>query len=444
VRPRTMLFLPWVALLGAVAVMVGSLAGAPGALAASSEVKLEIAQNCHLPNWPCWNVKGNNPEDIGQIQPFTIAQGGTISFEDNDSKASTDVIWMGAAPSCIPAVPSTPKTAWSSTCTFASAGDYEFESQDLFNDGTFNYTKYKVVVETPGAPVVSTGMASSVNETEGTLQATVDPEGKETKYFFEWGTSSTSYEHTTAELVLGSQDTSSHDVSASLSDLAPGTTYHYRVVAKNSAGTTHGEDRTLSTASPPGPPSATTGQASVLGETAATLTGAVDPDGQMTSYSFQWGTSDSYGHSTSELPAGSDHSSHAETAALSELTPGTVYHFRIVAKNQTETVMGADETFTTASPPPPNTPSPITSPIGGNPIAITSTTPPAPSQGATTGPPVAPPTAPSTVKETKPPTQAQKLAMALKQCKKQPKKKRAQCETKARKLYAPQHKSHKK
>jgi hypothetical protein len=163
----------------------------------------------------------------------------------------------------------------------------------------------------------------------------------------------------------------------------------------------------------------------------------------MTSYLFQWGTSDSYGHSTSELPAGSDHSSYTETAAVSELTAGTVYHFRIVAKNQTETVTGADETFTTASPPP-NTPSPITSPIDGNPTAITSTTPPAPSQGATSGPPVTPPTTLSTEKATKPLTRAQKLATALKQCKKQPKKKRAQCETNARKLYAPQHKSHKK
>jgi hypothetical protein len=129
------------------------------------------------------------------------------------------------------------------------------------------------------------------------------------------------------------------------------------------------------------------------------------------------------------------------SATLTKLAPGTEYHFRLVAKNQTETVMGADETFTTASPP--NTPSPITSPIGGNLIAVTSTAPPAPSQG-TTGPPVAPLTAPSTVKETKPLTRAQRLATALKQCKKQAKKKRAQCEAKARKLYAPKHKSHKK
>ena len=107
-------YLPVAAVLGAAVAIVPVSASA----SAPSEVKLEIAQNCHLPNWPCWNVKGNNPEDIDQIQPFTIAQGGTISFEDNDSQAPTNVIWKGTAPSCIPAVPSTPKTAWSSTCTF--------------------------------------------------------------------------------------------------------------------------------------------------------------------------------------------------------------------------------------------------------------------------------------------------------------------------------------
>jgi hypothetical protein len=148
-----------VAVLGAAVAIVPALAtGTP------TEVKqLEVNENCHLPEWPCWNVKGNNPEDIGQIQPFTIAQGGTISFEDNDSQAPTDVLWKGAAPSCTPAVPSTPETPWSGTCTFATAGEYEFESQELFNDGTFNYTKYKVIVEksattgtTPITPTTTT------------------------------------------------------------------------------------------------------------------------------------------------------------------------------------------------------------------------------------------------------------------------------------------------
>jgi hypothetical protein len=146
-RPRTLVLLALAALIGAaVAVLPALAAGSP----APSEVKLEINENCHLPEWPCWNVKGNNPEDIGQIQPFTIAQGGTISFEDNDSKALTDVVWKGAAQNCTGVEEAPPTKTWSGTCTFATAGEYEFESQELFNDGTFNYTKYKVIVEKSG------------------------------------------------------------------------------------------------------------------------------------------------------------------------------------------------------------------------------------------------------------------------------------------------------
>jgi hypothetical protein len=152
----------------AVAIVPALAAGTP----APSEVKLEVNENCHLPEWPCWNVKGNNPEDIGQIQPFTIAQGGTISFEDNDSKAPTDVLWKGAAPSCAPGVPSTPKTSWSSTCTFANAGEYEFESQDLFDDGTFNYTKYKVIVEAPGGGGTTSTTTTTTTSTTTTSTTT--------------------------------------------------------------------------------------------------------------------------------------------------------------------------------------------------------------------------------------------------------------------------------
>jgi hypothetical protein len=139
--------LPVAAVLGAAVAIVPALAaGTP----APSEVKLEVAEHCYFKEWPCWNVKGNNPEDIRQIQPFTIAQGGTISFEDNEPSYPTDVLWTSAAPSCTSGVPSTPKTSWSGTCTFANAGEYEFESEGLFNDGTFNYKQYKVIVGNPG------------------------------------------------------------------------------------------------------------------------------------------------------------------------------------------------------------------------------------------------------------------------------------------------------
>ena len=171
-------YLPVAAALGAAVAIVP----APALAAAPSEAKLEIAEHCYFADWPCWNVKGNNPEGIREIQPFTIAQGGTISFEDNEARYPTDVLWQGAAPSCTSGVPVTPptKTGWSGTCTFANAGDYKFESQDLFDEDGFDYTKYEVVVEgsatAPSTP--STGEGGSKGSTPGTTTSGPAPAGE--------------------------------------------------------------------------------------------------------------------------------------------------------------------------------------------------------------------------------------------------------------------------
>jgi phosphodiesterase/alkaline phosphatase D-like protein len=80
-----------------------------------------------------------------------------------------------------------------------------------------------------------------------TVSGTVNPNGQATTWHVEYGTS-TSYGSRTANVNAGS-GTGNASVSASLSSLAPGTTYHYRVVATSSAGTP--EARTASSPRPP-------------------------------------------------------------------------------------------------------------------------------------------------------------------------------------------------
>lgn len=173
-RPRTLLTLALAALLGAaVAVLPALGASAP------SEVKLEVAQNCYLPNWPCWNPKGNPEANVpaSEVAPFRIAQGGTLSFEDNDSKTPTDVVWKGAAPTCTGVVEAPPtKTGWSGTCTFATAGEYEFESEGLWIGAGANYTKYKVIVETAGGG--GTTSTSTPSSTYSTPTSSPTPTGE--------------------------------------------------------------------------------------------------------------------------------------------------------------------------------------------------------------------------------------------------------------------------
>lgn len=266
----------------------------------------------------------------------------------------------GTAPSCtgVPAAAETSKGApdWHAECTFSKPGTYTFIC-------TVHPSEMRgTITVTNGEPTVTTEAAASVGERAATLRGSLNPEGKPTEYFFKWGLTE-SYGQTTSvpPTVEGTTDV---PVSAMLSGLAPGTLYHYRLVAHNERGAAEGVDRTFTTASPPpppGPPTATTGSAAAVSETEATLQGTVNPDGRPTKYFFEWGPTSGYGQLTAEVPAGEDHSLHAASATLSGLTPGTVYHFRLVA-HSTETVPGADQTFTTVSPPaPPSSPPVITS-----------------------------------------------------------------------------------
>ena len=368
------------------AALLGAAIVVPPALASSSEVKLEIAEHCYFADWPCWNVKGSNPEDIRQIQPFKITQGGTISFEDNEARYPTDVLWKGAAPSCTSGVPVTPptKTGWSGTCTFASAGDYDFESQELFNDGTFNYTKYEVVVE--GTPKAKTTPTSPQHQTEATLTGSIDPEGNPTEYHFDYGSASVT-ERSSAPTSLGAADFTSHSVSFPVSSLSPGTEYHFELIVSYGAGqTVSGGPQTFTTPSA-AKPAASTLAASALQETEATLNGKVDPEGGTEAeYFFEWGagSSGAYEHTTNAANLPSDGAEHQVSAIVTGLTPGSEYHFRLVAKNELGSVQGDGLTFMAASTPPAKEPtkvppakepSPTSTPTGGNPTATTSSSP---------------------------------------------------------------------
>jgi hypothetical protein len=105
-----------------------------------------------------------------------------------------------------------------------------------------------------------------------------------------------------------------------------------------------------------GQPSATTGAASGVTATTATLNGTVFANKESTTYRFEYGTTTAYG---SQTPTGtsSGNSGKSVSAGVTGLAPATTYHFRLVATNPSGTAAGADMTFTTASgtgtPPPP-------------------------------------------------------------------------------------------
>jgi hypothetical protein len=107
---------------------------------------------------------------------------------------------------------------------------------------------------TPGQqpPSAVTGAASAITSSSATISGSVDPNGTQTSYLVEYGTS-TAYGHSSLRGSAGAGN-SSVSISATLSGLRPRTLYHYHVVATSAAGTAVGADRTFKTPKAPPPP----------------------------------------------------------------------------------------------------------------------------------------------------------------------------------------------
>ena len=104
------------------------------------------------------------------------------------------------------------------------------------------------------APGAVTDPATQIGASDATLAGTVTPRSQATTYSFDWGLTA-AYGSSTATDSAGS-GASAQSVTAVISGLAPATTYHFRLVASNAAGTAQGADRTFVTSA--APPAATT------------------------------------------------------------------------------------------------------------------------------------------------------------------------------------------
>ena len=105
------------------------------------------------------------------------------------------------------------------------------------------------------APGVLYGAPTDVTQSGAVLLGSVNPSDKPTTYYFEYGTS-TAYGGMTAQATLP-KSKEWQAVSAVVTGLSAGPTYHYRIVAWNGGGTkdkTVGSDHTFTTPSPPDPP----------------------------------------------------------------------------------------------------------------------------------------------------------------------------------------------
>lgn len=100
-------------------------------------------------------------------------------------------------------------------------------------------------------------------------------------------------------------------------------------------------------------PVAATAPADAVAPSTATLNGAVTPNGRTTGLRFAYGTTAAYGQTTGTQDVGAGDAAAGRSAAVTDLAPGTLYHYRVEAVREggVVAVTGADATVRTAPTP---------------------------------------------------------------------------------------------
>ena len=273
----------------------------------------------------------------GQVNPNSVATKYHFEWGKTTSYGySTDAHAVSGANS----------EAVSDTISGLDAGTtYHYRIVATNTEGQTSYGNDQSFTTSVTAPSVETKPATNVTATNATLNGSANPHGSETSYYFEYGTT-TSYGSVTGEAGAGS-GTASVEVSKAIAGLLGDTTYHYRLVARNSVGTSYGNDQSFTTSVTA--PSVETKPATNVTATNATLNGSANPHGSETSYYFEYGTTTSYGSVTREAGAGSGTASVEVSKAIAGLLGDTTYHYRLVARNSVGTSYGNDESVETSS-----------------------------------------------------------------------------------------------
>jgi WD40 repeat protein len=231
---------------------------------------------------------------------------------------------------------------------------YEFRLQTANSEnGAIGTSSNLTTFTTPGLPqaILTIDPASSLTPTSAHLSGTVDPNGSDAKWHFEYTTDNSFEDNWTkvgADQTL-SAGSGATPVSVDLSGLQPNTHYFARLIGANETGGPKASEE-IEFTTPPAPPVVLAVAAGCLKPTSACLAGYVDPKNSATSYHFEYGTDESYG---SSVPASQDGDAGAGFGSvqvgeqLSGLEPGTTYHFRLVADNVAGTTYGLDMLFQT-------------------------------------------------------------------------------------------------
>jgi len=178
-----------------------------------------------------------------RIRVYTDFGGGEVDMVDmdvsEDGSTWTDV-WQGAVSNCA----WTTKTFTGQNVRYARFRYHRVSTSYIFWLYEFDFYEAPPVID---PPTLTTTAATSVEETTAILHGTVSDDGGEPcSVRFNWGTTAAYGNNTTwvSDKVTG--DT----IGQLITGLTNGLTYHFRIEATNSGGTSYGSDMTFTTGSP--------------------------------------------------------------------------------------------------------------------------------------------------------------------------------------------------
>ena len=199
-----------------------------------------------------------------------------------------------------------------------------------------------------GPPIATVSAAASITQDGATLNGSVTPNGLATQAWFEYGTDASLSTYTATAMQSIGDALSAAPVVQPVSGCNGGTIYYVRVCGINTKGTTKSTIASFTTSSPGAAPTVDTLAASSVAATSAALNGNVTPNGLPTTAWFEWGTNPTLASyaSTPVQSLGSGTTSQLVSAALSGLSTGTTYYYRVAANNATDTSRGTVVSFT--------------------------------------------------------------------------------------------------
>jgi hypothetical protein len=194
-------------------------------------------------------------------------------------------------------------------------------------------------------PAVTTSAANDITTTTATGNGNVTALGvpNPSQHGVVW---STNPEPTTADnKTTDGAVTATGAFTSSMTGLIPGTLYHVRAYATNSAGTVYGEEFTFTTLLAP---TVTTQAVTAITTTTATGNGNITALGSFnpTEHGVVWATTANPTTANFKTTDGAVNATGAFTSSMTGLIPGTLYHVRAYATSAAGTSYGEDVTFT--------------------------------------------------------------------------------------------------